>query len=485
MTSEARKRRGAFFTPEDAVASLVQWAVRKSSDLLLDPSCGDGRFLALHRRCVGVEQDSMSAAEARKRAPHADVHHRDFFEWAAGTDQRFDCAAGNPPFIRYQVFSGATRERALTYCAAQGVRFSALTSSWAPFLVAAASLLKPGGRAAFIVPAEIGHAPYAGPLLEYLVRCFAHVQVIAVKEKVFPDLSEDVWLLYARGFGTPGTGFLLTTVDRVGFSAHPPRRGVFVPTSAWRNWNGRLRPFLLKSGILERYRNIADGPAARHLGSLAKVGIGYVTGANDFFHLRPSAAMSLGIPGSCLHHAVRNGRMLTAPAVTAEQVSGWLAADAPVLLLRLSPQSALPKGVTLYLESADAMRARDTYKCRNRDPWYVVPDVHVPDAFLTYMSGRGPSLVANQARCVGTNSVHTVRLKPGATLPKLVRLWNSPLRELSCELEGHPLGGGLLKIEPREACRILLGRPRSWTPEDDCAASEAVDTLREWRHCDS
>jgi adenine-specific DNA-methyltransferase len=34
------------------------------------------------------------------------------------------------------------------------------------FLVTTASLLKQGGRLAFVVPAEIGHAPYAAPLVE-------------------------------------------------------------------------------------------------------------------------------------------------------------------------------------------------------------------------------------------------------------------------------------------------------------------------------
>jgi hypothetical protein len=54
--------------------------------------------------------------------------------------------------------------------------FTGLTSSWAPFLVGAAGLLRPGGRLAFVVSSEIGHAPYAAPLLDYLVERFAHVQ---------------------------------------------------------------------------------------------------------------------------------------------------------------------------------------------------------------------------------------------------------------------------------------------------------------------
>jgi hypothetical protein len=309
--------------------------------------------------------------------------------------------------------------------------------------------------------------------------------VIAVKEKMFPELSEDAWLLYADGFGDRGHEFLLTPVQRFTYLGSPPDTGMHVSEAQWRAWNGRLRPFLLQPNLLAQYRAIACDARSQRLGDVARVGIGYVTGANDFFHLRPSVAKDLGIPESCLHTAVRNGRALTEPSVTKATVKEWLAADEAVLLLRLTAEAPLPGAVRKYLDSHAGQEARLTYKCRNRRPWYVVPDVHVPDAFLSYMSGGGPSLVENRAECVGTNSVHTVRMKPGCKLATLMRQWNNSLRELSCEVEGHPLGGGMLKVEPREAARIVIGQPNRWSPAADCEVREGLATLRSWRHCES
>src|SRR5688500_1476809 len=100
MQQQRRKELGAYFTPDAAAASLVKWAIRSPADRLLDPSAGDGQFLALHRRSVGVETDSSSATIARARAPWSLVHEGDFFAWASRTRERFECAAGNPPFIR-------------------------------------------------------------------------------------------------------------------------------------------------------------------------------------------------------------------------------------------------------------------------------------------------------------------------------------------------------------------------------------------------
>ena len=56
------KESGSYYTPAGVAAALVQWAVRKDSDTLLDPSCGDGRFVVRHANSVGVERDGAAAA---------------------------------------------------------------------------------------------------------------------------------------------------------------------------------------------------------------------------------------------------------------------------------------------------------------------------------------------------------------------------------------------------------------------------------------
>ncbi len=135
-----------------------------------------------------------------------------------------------------------------------------------------------------------------------------------------------------------------------------------------------------------------------------------------------------------------------------------------------------------YLDSAAGHKARETYKCRNRDPWYAVPDVTIPHAFLSYMSGRAPTLVANDAKCVATNSIHVVKLNGAITLSELQDRWRQPIIQLSCELEGHPLGGGLLKLEPREAGKIVLALRASRMREQEVQIREGLDVLRRWRH---
>ena len=479
----SQKRSGAYFTPENVSRALVSWACRKPTDRMIDPSCGDGQFLALHRNSVGVEQNPVSAHRAIERAPGALVHEGDFFTWATETRERFECAAGNPPFIRYQTFKGEVRRRALDLCLDLGARFSGLTSSWAPFIVATAGLLKPGGRMAFVLPAEIGHAPYAAPLLEYLVASFSTVQIVAVRTKLFPGLSEDCWLLYTNGFGGKADAIHLTIMDKFVPGRAPPKPTVKIDLEEWRTvWNRRLRPYLLPPSARRVYAAALADPDTHRLSDFASVGIGYISGDNDFFHLRPSDAKRLRIPVGLLQPSLRNGRAMPDRQITKATVDAWMRKDDPVLLLRLTRDQELPAAVRSYLDSSAGREARQGYKCRNRAPWYAVPDVQIPDFVLSYMSGRNANLVRNSAGVSCTNSVHAVRVRDRALAVKLLPQWSSPFVRLSCELEGHALGGGMLKLEPREAGRIVFPSATVVAAADEEELDDAIASLQGWRH---
>lgn len=479
----SQKRSGAYFTPDDVSAALVAWACRTEIDRMIDPSCGDGQFLAHHRNSVGIEQNPVSAHQAITRAPGALIHEGDFFTWATETGERFECAAGNPPFIRYQTFKGETRRRALKLCIDHGASFSGLTSSWAPFLVATAGLLKPGGRMAFVVPAEIGHAPYAAPLLEYLVASFSTVHIIAVRKKLFPGLSEDCWLLFVDGFGGKAVAIDLTVVDAFMPTKEPPAPTQRVALGEWRTvWNRRLRPYLLPRSARSIYADALNDPATRRMADFAKVGIGYVSGDNSFFHLRPSEAKRLRIPTACLQPTLRNGRAMPDGEITKATVTKWTGNDDPMLLLRLERGQELPASVRRYLDSSAGRSASEGYKCRNRAPWYAVPDVQIPDFVMSYMSGRTVNLVRNVAKVSCTNSVHAIRVRDQALASKLLPGWSSAFVRMSCELEGHALGGGMLKVEPGEAGRIVFP-PSTWLSTcDEGDINEAIATLQRWRH---
>ena len=58
----------------------------------------------------------------------------------------------------------------------------------------------------------------------------------------------------------------------------------------------------------------------------------------------------------------------------------------------------------------------------------------------------------------------------------------TPFFQLSCEIEGHPLGGGMLKLEPREAARIAIPNEAVLAELDADLARETITELQIWRH---
>jgi len=71
-------------------------------------------------------------------------------------------------------------------------------------------------------------------------------------------------------------------------------------------------------------------------------------------------------------------------------------------------------------------------------------------------------LAVNRGRCTCTNAFLAVDFRSdlfgngGFSESGFSAAWGSPAGRLSCELEGHPLGGGMLKIEPGDVREPVL-----------------------------
>jgi adenine-specific DNA-methyltransferase len=498
---ESPKTLGAYYTHSQIADFLVGWAVRSRHDKVFDPSFGGGVFLRsackrLRRlggdpatSVLGVEVDqAVHRCIADKLFDEFEIKsenliHSDFFALPAAAFRGISAIVGNPPFIRYQRFSGETRTRALLRTREAGVRISELASSWAPFLIHSASLLAEGGRLAMVVPAEIGHASYARPILEYFGRSFRRVTFLTFRKRLFPALSEDTLLLLADHKSLSSAKFDWKDVVHAGaladFTAVEGRMSGARALDAEAVISGRQRlveQFLPKK-TQSLYAELKTDGRTKRLGEIADVGIGYVTGANDFFHVNAETARKYGIPDRFLKPAVRRGRDLTGLRFTQQD---WDRGEASHLL-KIESDRGLPSGLNRYIAIGEAQGLFRGYKCRTRTPWFKVPHVHEPDAFLTYMSGHTPRLVANDAHVVAPNTLHILRFDKHSQLDahSLAALWRTSVSELSAEIEGHPLGGGMLKLEPTEAEHVLVPnailvhkRSLQLTAELDAAARE-------------
>jgi adenine-specific DNA-methyltransferase len=468
-----QKARGAFYTPPELTRFLAHWAIRAWDERVLEPSCGDGAFLGsigerfaelgagdLRDRLVGVEREADEADKARALADGARILTADFFDVDPASMPDVDAVVGNPPYIRYHGFFGEDRRKGLARARGQGVELTDLASSWAHFVVHATGFLRPEGRLALVLPAELLHTDYGQPVRDLLMRRFGSIIVVAFDRAVFPDAQVDAVLLLASNDDQLGLRVIRINDERdlatVDVGAHDSHASATPPA----RWSGTVD---FEAGAV--YAETLASGVAVPLGSLASVDIGFVSGANDFFVLSREEAARRRLPRSVLTPTMR--RPGDIPGLVAGSEHAQLLLD-----LAGKPKSR-NANLRAYLAEGEASGISGRYKCRVRKPWYAVPlPRSKPQAFLPYMNHHGPRLIVNDANAISSNLLHGVTLRPGAPpVRALAVAMCSSLTLLSAEIEGRAYGGGVLKLETKEAERLLI------PSLDSVAANRLVDAF--------
>ena len=482
---EADKLRGGYYTSPEVAAWLSSWAIRSPDDRILEPSCGDGVFLeaaaarlkalgldgpAGVNQILGLEILSTEAAKARQRlkSPYGlraanMVKTGDFFAWGSRTVRpQLDAVIGNPPFIRYQSFPEPHRSRAMGIMKRHGLVPNRLTNIWVPFVVAATASLRPGGRLALVLPAELLQVSYAAQLRSFLTDHFSRIHLISCNELFFPNAEQEVLLLLAddaREQPSPDNPCQVrliqttTVADIVGrpiikvLNAASPKR-IAHDSEKW------LKYFLSNSEI-GLMRTLRASDETTTLKTFADVNVGVVTGRNQYFVLRQSEIDNLDILKYTIPLVSRSMHLKGAKI----SVADWkelAKADDRVYLLDLAPRngSKLSPKLKRYIKHGEGKKIHQGYKCSIRTPWYAVPAVWPPDAFVFRQIYDFPRVVLNKARATATDTIH--RMKCHASPQKTVANTYTYLTAASAEIEGRSYGGGVLELEPTEATNLLM-----------------------------
>lgn len=478
-TSALRKARGAFFTPPAIANYLASWAVEDDpSARVLDPTCGEAVFLAaagrelraagcapdqLKERIYGVDVHRQSLDEAQElladEGVTATLLADDFFSVPTPNElgcplPEMDAVIGNPPFIRYQQHVGPARDRSRQAALAQGVRLSKLASSWAALLVHACSFLRPDGRLAMILPAELLTVGYAEPVRRWLRERFAAVHLVLFERLQFAEVSENVVLLIARGSGGCDSFSFLPVRDaeelpqlrlfgRKHFTVSPAHEG---------KWTDLLLP--------RRRRQLFRQVVEKHFVALGDYGaphLGTVTGANYYFALTDATRQKFGLSDAHVTPISPPGTKHLRGLTFTKRDWERLREQGEAVWMLWPKADDVDDELAAYLEAGIERGVPEAYKCTVRTPWWRPPRVVAPDLFFTYMSHRYPRLVTNTAGVTLVNSMHGVQLRPDIPKPArnaLPLLALNSVTMLGAEVFGRSYGGGILKMEPREASSL-------------------------------
>ena len=483
---DPEKLRGGYYTPTELARWLCKWAIRKTTDRVLEPSCGDGVFLsaAIERleavgevsqssiasRIKGIEVNPEEAEKARRRVVHSlgegaarSIHTGDFFGWFQDESAKgFDVAVGNPPFVRYRHFPEPYREIAFNIMTGQGLKANRHTNIWVPFVVAAAESLRDGGRLAFVLPAELLQVSYANQLRAYLVGKFSRIDIITCNQLLFNRAEQEVVIVLAEG-ARPITSngdvcrVAMTEFDTVSeFVGRLPLSVLSVaqPKTVLHESEKWLK-YLLTPTEIDLMRELRQSPNIASLATHATVDVGVVTGKNDFFVMDHQRLIEFGLSEYAIP-LISRSRQLQGAFISGDDWENLVATGERVHLLHLARLNGSPLGESLrnYIKNGETEGVNEGYKCANRSPWFVVPYVWEPQGFLLRQIYDFPRIVLNRAEATCTDTIH--RLKCNSEPAQVIPLTYTYLTGASAEIEGRSYGGGILAIQPTEAERLLV-----------------------------
>jgi adenine-specific DNA-methyltransferase len=315
---------------------------------------------------------------------------------------------------------------------------------------------------ALVLPAELLSVNYAAGVREFLMRRFARVRLVLFCDRVFPGVQEEVVLVMAEGAGPTDHCELIQVMDVAELVDCGPETAAWRPPTVQGKWTTAMIPDRGRVSFEEALSS--TGVSTLH--AWGETTLGSVTGNNSYFAVSPERAAALGLdPHRDLVRISPPGSRHLRGLELSE--TGWaeLGVRGKASWLFRPPGQPSP-AARRYIATGEAEAVDEAYKCRVRSPWWRVPLVPVPDLFVTYMNADTPRLVTNRARVHYLNSVHGLHLHAGLTederhlareLLGLAAL--NSLTMLGAETVGRSYGGGVLKLEPREADQLPVPSP--------------------------
>jgi adenine-specific DNA methylase len=472
----AQKLRGGYYTRPDVAAFLSQWVLEIKPRRVLEPACGDGVFFeslagltpASVTSVLGCEIDAAEAGKARERARKltgaaVKIHAGDFLSWFLSRPSSaplFDAVLGNPPFIRYQYLDDRLQALAETIFRNLGLPFTRHTNAWVPFVLASLALLRPGGRLAMVVPAELLHVLHARSLRRFLLEQCARILVIDPIDLWFDGTLQGVVLLLAEKRPGPGRGLaeiaILGVQDRQALAKNAGAHLAGADCLPGAVLNGKWTLGLLSRSERLLLERLEAHPQIRRFQEVARVDVGIVTGANHFF-LVPDAIVQRYSLESWAHPMFGRSEHVRGVIYDAARHRENRRRGLPANFLWFGARrlAELPGPTRRYLREGEKQGLHWRYKCRVRTPWYAVPSVYAAPVSMLKRCHHFPRLVLNRAKAFSTDTAYRITPTRGTDSGLVLTFVNS-LTALSSELEGRHYGGGVLELVPSEIERVLL-----------------------------
>lgn len=467
------KLRGGYYTPDKISEFIAEWAIRKTSDSVLEPSCGDGSFLSaittryrelgatdeqIHNNVLGVELDSTEAAKSSQYG--TTVVCNDFFTYYQDNIEgqtQFDVIVGNPPFIRYQHFTEEYRKIAFTLMNEHGFHPNRLTNIWLPFLMLSCKALKPTGRVGMVIPAELFQVDYAAEARQFLSTFFDKLTLVTFKRLVFDDIQQEVVLLLGER-GCDKHGIRVVELDDIADLIEQGQKCLEnTELKALDHSRDKWVKYYLSNDELGLLKRLNSDPRIFDATDLFEVNVGLVSGENDFFVINHATVEEFNLQQSVIP-IISRSEQLKGVQLTNDDYNNLIELGKRVFFFAPGNEEfdSLTDEQKAYIQWGEEKGFDKNYKCRIRPRWYHVSQTWCADAFLIRQAHLYPRMILNEKKALVTDTLHKVRFLDGVDGRRVVAAFLNTYTLALSETLGRSYGGGVLTFEPGEMRKIRI-----------------------------
>lgn len=469
----AAKLRGGFYSPEPLVDLCLEriaiLSKRRRTLRVLEPSAGDGAFIRGLRRnshvlakTAFVRAVEILPTEAAKCSNEltvgdlpGDVVRSSAIAWAAVSEEQFDIAVGNPPFVRFQFVPDSEARAIRSLERRLGISFAGVSNLWLPIFLGALSRLRLGGVFAFIIPAECFTGISSGLVREWLVQNVSDLRFDVFPAGSFPSVLQEIVIVSGRR-----KALSVDVPADCTFCEHVHNQSPSLTRHSIPQNRHPWTRYLLTKDELEAFNEATTLNDLRPLGEVAKFEVAAVTGANDYFSVDSKTLIEFGLEEWSVPLLPR---IRHAPGVRYTSLDHRSADEggAKTHLLDFSEVRSDPirnRRASRYLKIGIDQGLPLRYKCRIRSPWYRVPFIRSGPLMLSKRSHYYPRVILNDAGVVTTDTIYRGSLTGlfAGRECDLAAVFHNSLTLLSAEIEGRSFGGGVLELVPSEVSRLRI-----------------------------
>lgn len=472
------KANGKYYTPatlsDFLIYHLFKYYDFKNDIDILEPSAGDGIFFGslfnnklftnrfstpdkLNLYAVERETSAYEKLKAKTETYLTDnvkmkSFNKDYLEFQATNNQKFDLVIGNPPYIKSSFLTKEQIKLCEQIHKESNLSVKKIKNIWTSFLIGGAQSLNDDGVLCYVLPAELLQVIYAKELREFLRDTFQKIEIFTFNELIFPEIEQDVIVLICAKKKTPGVSFY--HVDRLDDLKIPSY--VEDHSNIHRETLDKWTNYILSDEELVFLDRLKTDLRLEPIKNYCRAEVGVVTAANSYFITADADTPEIK---RITKPIVQKGMHITPGAIfDTSDLKQIRKAGKPSYFLAFKdkPEDSFSPPIRNYLAYGRSLGIDQRYKCKLRKRWYIVPTTWVSDGFFTKRSNIFPRMIVNEANSLVTDSFYRIKMNQDKNIRNFVFSFYNSLTFIYAELEGRYYGGSVLELMPSECKNLPL-----------------------------